>query len=150
MFFRKAIPENSIDKIVVYKSRRIMQVFTANLLIRTYRVSLGRQPLGHKEHEGDCRTPEGIYCINDKNPDSRFYKNLGISYPNEKDIEHARSLCLPPGGDIKIHGLRNGRGYRGKLHLFKNWTAGCIAVTNLEMEVLYHAVPIGTPIEIYP
>lgn len=150
MLFYKKIPENSIDKIVVYKSRRIMQVFTGNELVKVYRIALGKDPVGHKCQEGDFKTPEGLYHINDKNPNSQFYKNLGISYPNEKDIENAQALGQSSGGDIKIHGLRNGRGYRGKLHLLKDWTAGCIAVTNSEMQVLYDAVPVGTPIEIYP
>ena len=96
------------------------------------------------------RTPEGTYTIHDKNPRSAFYLNLGISYPNEEDEAYAQQLGCSAGGAIKIHGLRNGSGWKGRFHRLSDWTAGCIAVTNAEMEELYRAVPIGTPITIYP
>lgn len=129
-----------IDKLVVYKKKRRMYAYSGDALIKTYTVALGKNPVGHKEHEGDNRTPEGIYTINDRNPNSSFYKNLGISYPNENDKANAEKLGKSPGGQIKIHGLRNGKGYRGKFHILKDWTAGCIAVTNPEMDELYIAV----------
>ena len=94
------------------------------------------------------KTPEGIYYINDRNPNSICYLNLGISYPNEFDIKNARENNKSPGGDIKIHGLPNGYGFIGKFHRWKDWTWGCIAVTNREMKELYDNVPIGTEIEI--
>jgi murein L,D-transpeptidase YafK len=146
-----ALPQGTvIDKIVVLKSERKMMVYHGDELLKTYRISLGGSPIGHKEYQGDMRTPEGIYTINDKNPNSNYYKNLGISYPNDADRAHARSLGLSPGGDIKIHGLPNGSVDFGKFHLVTDWTHGCIAVTNEEMEELYNAVIIGAVIDIRP
>lgn len=118
--------------------------------MKTYTISLGGNPIGDKEYEGDKKTPEGIYYINDKNPNSGYHKNLGISYPNKKDIEQAKKLGKPVGGDIKIHGLKNRTGVIGKLHRWFDWTLGCIALTNNEMDELYYSVPIGTKIEILP
>jgi murein L,D-transpeptidase YafK len=139
-----------IDKILVEKNKREMHVYRNGVCLKTYKIALGSNPIGHKECEGDGKTPEGIYTINDKNPNSAYYKNLGISYPNEKDIAHADSLGLSPGGAIKIHGIKNGLGAFAKAIQLKDWTAGCIAVTDEEMEELFNAVPIGTEIEILP
>ncbi len=137
-----------IDRILVIKHLRRMKVYSKGELVKTYKISLGKVPVGKKEFEGDKKTPEGVYYINDKNPNSAFHLNLGISYPNESDREHARKINKEPGGLIKIHGLRNGSGLIGKFHRFSDWTVGCIAVTNKEMEELYNNVPIGTEIEI--
>lgn len=137
-----------IDRILVEKSKRLLHVYKDKKLIKTYQIALGSNPVGHKEFEGDGKTPEGIYTINDKNPNSSYYLNLGISYPNERDIQNAKNAGKSPGGDIKIHGLKNGLGFIGKLHREIDWTQGCIAVTNEEMDELYKAVPIGTEIEI--
>lgn len=139
-----------IDRIVVHKSKRKMMVYCNGELQKTYKIALGRVPVGHKEYEGDMKTPEGIYTINDKNPYSGYHKNLGVSYPEEKDIKNARRLGKPTGGDIKIHGLRNGSGYIGKFHRWTDWTHGCIAVTDKEMDELYESVKIGATIEIKP
>lgn len=139
-----------IDRIEVFKSKRRMKVYSEGMLLKTYRISLGKNPVGHKQFEGDCKTPEGIYSIDGRNPNSAFHKNLGISYPNENDLEKAKRLEKPAGGDIKIHGLRNGRGYISKFHRWKDWTAGCIAVTDIEIDELYDAVKIGAEIQIYP
>lgn len=139
-----------IDSIVVFKSKRKMMVYSEGKLLKTYAISLGKNPIGHKEFEGDFKTPEGIYEINDRNPNSSYHKNLGISYPNEKDIENAKSLGKSAGGDIKIHGVRNGKGYVSKLQRWRDWTAGCIAVTDDEIDELYEAVKIGAVIEIRP
>lgn len=145
------LPRGSvIDRLVVYKSKRRMEVWNGNTLLKTYTVSLGKNPVGHKEFEGDCKTPEGFYTINERNANSAYHKNLGVSYPNDKDIAHAASLGKSPGGHIKIHGLRNGRGYIGKFHRWKDWTAGCIAVTNDEVDELYAAVKENAVIEILP
>lgn len=150
-FPEKKLPEGStINKLVVYKSKHKMYAYDGNELLKVYTISLGKNPVGHKQYEGDCRTPEGVYTINDRNPNSAYHKNLGISYPNETDRKNAARLGKPPGGDIKIHGLRNGRAYISKFHRWKNWTAGCIAVTNAEIDELYKAVVPGTAIEIYP
>lgn len=139
-----------IDKIIVLKSKRELNVFSKEILLKTYKISLGSQPIGKKEFEGDKKTPEGLYFINDKNFNSGYYKNLGISYPNKNDIEHAKILNKPPGGNIKIHGLKNKTGFIGKFHRFYDWTLGCIAVTNDEIDELFNSVKIGTPIEIKP
>ena len=138
----------TVDKIIVLKSQRQMMVFADNQLIKTYRISLGRNPIGPKEFEGDKRTPEGLYYINDKNLNSTFHKNLSISYPNKSDVENAASQGKKPGGDIKIHGIRNGLGFINKLHRILDWTSGCIAVTNSEIDELFDSTPIGIPIEI--
>lgn len=137
-----------IDKIVVEKSKRRMYVYSKEILLKTYKISLSRYSKGDKEYEGDKKTPEGIYFINDKNLISEFHKNLGISYPDKKDIEEAQKIGKNPGGQIKIHGLNNKFGWIGKLHLLFDWTAGCIAVTDKEIDELYKATPIGTKIEI--
>ena len=139
-----------IDKLIVLKSKREMYAFTNGKLIKTYKISLGRNPIGDKKYEGDKKTPEGLYYINDKNSNSGYHKNLGISYPNENDIEEAKQIGKPPGGEIKIHGLRNKTGFIGKFHRWYDWTLGCIAVTNNEIDELYNVVNIGTPIEIRP
>ncbi len=147
----KKLPENSvIEKIVVTKSERKLAVYSHGVLLKTYKVSLGRHPIGPKEFEGDRKTPEGQYTIYQNNPQSTCYKNLGISYPNADDLERCRKTGQRPGGDIKIHGMLNGQDYWGKFHRFVDWTAGCIAVTNEEMDELYEHTPVGTPIEINP
>lgn len=142
--------EIKIDSIVVHKSKREMNVYSQGKLVKIYPIALGRQPKGTKKYEGDRKTPEGLYYINDKNANSGWFKNLGISYPNSKDIKIAKELGKPTGGDIKIHGLKNGNGFIGKFHRWFDWTLGCIAVTNEEMEELYNAVGIGCTIEIKP
>lgn len=145
----KPIPKNArITKILVLKSQRKLILFENDEEIKTYKISLGFQPLGHKQFEGDGKTPEGIYSINDKNPKSAYHLNLGISYPNEKDKAYATSKNKSPGGDIKIHGLKNNMMNIGELHRFKDWTLGCIALTNSEIEELFNHVEKGTPIEI--
>jgi len=139
-----------IDRLVVYKSKRALLAYAHGKLLKSYRISLGGKPVGAKEIEGDLKTPEGLYYINDKNQHSGYHKNLGVSYPNEKDIAHAKTLGKTAGGDIKIHGLRNGMGFIGKLQRCVDWTFGCMALTNTEIDEIYRAVPIGTPIEINP
>ncbi len=140
----------SIDSLVVLKSARKMMAYAQGEHVRTYDIALGQQPIGHKEVEGDMKTPEGTYSINDRNPNSAYHKNLGISYPNEADIAHAESLGKSAGGDIKIHGLKNGMGYIGELHRQQDWTHGCIAVTNEEMDELYESVEVGATIVLMP
>lgn len=139
-----------IDRLVVYKSQRKLVAYTSGELVKTYTIALGRNPDGHKEYEGDMKTPEGSYTINDKNANSAYHKNLGISYPNANDIAHAKTLGKLPGGAIKIHGLRNGTGVIGRLHRWVDWTQGCIALTDEEVDELYKVVSVGTPIEIHP
>lgn len=139
-----------IDSIAIHKSERELLVFNHGSLVKTYAVSLGPSPEGDKEYEGDGKTPEGWYYINGKNPNSLYHKNLGVSYPNAEDIAHAAAIGKHTGGDIKIHGLPQGyEGYRRKF-LAKDWTAGCIAVSNKEIDELYEAVKVGTPVLITP
>jgi murein L,D-transpeptidase YafK len=137
-----------IDKILIIKHERKLIVFSNGEELKRYKISLGKEPIGKKEFENDKKTPEGLYIINDKNPNSGFHLNLGVSYPNESDKRYAKKLNKNPGGQIKIHGLRNGFGFIGKFHRFFDWTLGCIAVTNREIEELYDNVPKGTEIEI--
>lgn len=146
-----ALPEGiKIEKLVVLKSERRLQAFAGGKILKTYRIALGRNPVGDKQSEGDCRTPEGRYTISAKNPNSSYHKNLGISYPNASDLVAARKLGKPAGGHIKIHGMRNGFGFLSRFHRLMDWTYGCLAVTNAEVDELYEHTPVGTPIEILP
>jgi murein L,D-transpeptidase YafK len=149
VFFEDPIDKNAvIDYIEVHKSERCMYVYQKGKLLKEYRIALGFTPEGKKEFKGDGKTPEGTYYINGKNPHSVAYKNLGISYPNSEDLQNARAKKRSAGGDIKIHGLiRKWRKF-GTLHSYVDWTAGCIAVTNSEMEELYRHVKIGAKIKI--
>ncbi len=142
----KKLPKGvKIDKILVIKSKHSLYVYSKNKLLKVYKVSLGRVK-GKKRFEGDNKTPEGIYHIISKNPHSSFNLNLGISYPNNEDMRYAKAHGKKAGGEIKIHGLKNGLGFIGKFHRLFDWTRGCIAVTNKEIEELYSSVLIGTPI----
>jgi murein L,D-transpeptidase YafK len=149
-------PENKlptdiqINKLVVYKSNGELLAYSNGQLVKTYKISIGRQPVGKKEFKGDEKTPEGIYQINNKNAKSDYHKNLGISYPNKADIKNAKRLGKQTGGDIKIHGIKNKMGFIGKFHRWFNWTQGCIAVTDEEIDELYNSVKIGTKIDIKP
>lgn len=143
-------PHTRIDKLVVVKSERTMYAYTKRKLVKVYSIAIGRNSVGDKEYEGDKRTPEGSYYIEGKNPNSGYHKNLGISYPDKTDLQEAKAKGVRASGDVKIHGLKNGRGLLGKFHRLRNWTAGCIAVTDEEMDELYDAVAIGTPIIIRP
>jgi murein L,D-transpeptidase YafK len=140
----------NIDNIVVLKSKRQLLVYSNCQLLKTYKISIGLQPVGDKQFQGDNKTPEGIYFINDKNPNSICHKNLGISYPNKADIANAKRLGKSAGGDIKIHGLFNNSGFISKFHRWFGFTYGCIMVTDEEIDELYNAVKIGTRIEIKP
>ncbi len=137
-----------IDALVVYKSERKLVAFSKGKLIKTYSIALGKSPVGAKQFQGDNKTPEGVYFINGKNAHSVAYKNLGISYPNSRDISNSKGK--PTGGDIKIHGLMNNFWFVGNFHRIFDWTNGCIAVNNWEMEELFNAVSVGTKIEIKP
>jgi len=138
------------DKILVDKSQRRLVLLHQGKPLKAYRIALGPTPVGHKECQGDGRTPEGLYRIDFRKPDSAFHRALHISYPNARDIQVARSRGVDPGGAIMIHGLGKNLGWFGKLHYFVDWTAGCMAVTNAEIEELWRAAPDGTPVEIRP
>ncbi len=142
------LPHTKATSIVIYKSRREMQLMAGDKVLKTYKVSLGSSPVGAKECEGDGRTPEGEYRIVGRNAKSQFHKSLRISYPNDSDRENAAKRRCSPGGDIMIHGLPNGYSWIGKGHLAKDWTAGCIAVTDAEIEEIWRAVPDGIAVEI--
>ncbi len=132
-----------ITYVVVNKGARTMKLLHHDKVLEDYNIKLGFAPVGHKAIEGDGRTPEGIYLINRRNPNSRFHLSLGISYPNARDRERAHAIGKPPGGDIFIHGQRN--------PLRKDdgdWTWGCISVTNKQIEKIYAMVRDGTPIQI--
>lgn len=139
-----------IDRIEIFKSRRSMLVYEQDRLVRKYRIALGKQPVGPKRFEGDLKTPEGSYLINGRNSQSKFYKNLGISYPDALDVAYAERHGKSAGGDIKIHGIRNGQGWKGRFHRLRDWTAGCIAVTNREMDELFAEVADGAVVNIHP
>lgn len=144
------LPQLKIDRLVVFKAKRQMWAYHGEQLVKIYPIALGFNPVGHKQFEGDGKTPEGVYRINERNPNSSYHKNLGISYPNEADKTYAASQGKSPGGLIKIHGLRNGSGSIGRLHLLKDWTHGCIAVTNQEIDELYQSVVHNAEIAIHP
>lgn len=138
------------DRIVVFKAKRELTLYLANTPIKTYKVALGRSPIGAKRCEGDGRTPEGKYRIDSRNKNSHYHRALHVSYPNVTDIARARNLGCRPGGDIMIHGITNGFGWLGAGHRKVDWTIGCIAVTDEEIEEIWAAVPNGTTVEIRP
>ncbi|HTR68495.1 MAG TPA: L,D-transpeptidase family protein [Terriglobales bacterium] len=138
------------DRIVVLKRNRTLTLMSQGKELKTYKISLGGDPVGPKVREGDHKTPEGVYLLDRRNPKSKFYRAIHISYPNEQDRENAKRLGVSPGGDVFVHGLPNGFGAVGRAHLLRDWTDGCIAVTDDEMDEIWHAVPDGTVIEIRP
>lgn len=137
-----------VDKILVEKSKRQMCVFSNGKKIKTYRVSLGFHPRGKKRFEKDGKTPEGKYYIVSKNSQSVAHKSFGISYPNAADKKYAAQRGKSAGGHIMIHGMMNGLGYWSKFHRFIDWTGGCIALTNSEMDDLFNHIDVGCEIEI--
>ncbi|QQR75314.1 MAG: L,D-transpeptidase family protein [Holophagales bacterium] len=139
-----------VERIVVRKAERVMELESGGVVVRRYRVSLGRVPVGAKEREGDRKTPEGLYRIDDRNPRSCCHLSLHISYPSPEDTRRAAARGESPGSLIMIHGLRNGFGWLGRLHRLADWTYGCIAVTDAEMDELWRVVADGTPILITP
>lgn len=138
------------DYILVEKSLKRLILFAGDKEIKSYRIALGRNPKGPKLKEGDQRTPEGRYIIDSRNVDSRFHLALHISYPNEIDREITDLAGVSPGGNIMVHGTGDEYAWMGKFHTLLNWTEGCIAVTNYEIEEIWRLVPDGTVIEIRP
>ncbi|MAL96586.1 MAG: hypothetical protein CME40_16050 [Haliea sp.] len=139
-----------VDQVVVIKSERKLYLKRGGEALRTYTVAFGPVPWGHKEREGDERTPEGRYTLDFKNADSRYYKSIRISYPNREDRARARELGVDPGGNIMIHGQPADAEWEAETAQLFNWTNGCIAVSNEAMDEIWQAVPLGTPIEILP
>lgn len=139
-----------VTSIVVNKGARKMYLLNESTVLREYDVGLGFAPIGHKSMEGDGRTPEGTYLINRRNPRSQFHLSLGISYPNTADRAKAQSMGAKPGGDIFIHGQPNDHSVRVRTSRVRDWTAGCIAVTNEEIEEIWTMVQDGTIITLRP
>ncbi|MEP6603006.1 MAG: L,D-transpeptidase family protein [Spartobacteria bacterium] len=139
-----------IDRIVVEKSARRLSIFRDGKMLKTYRVALGRNPTGPKEKEGDVKTPEGTYKIDNRNPNSAFHLALHISYPSEEDNARAAARGVTAGYDIMIHGIRNGMGWIGSFHRCKDWTAGCVALTDAEIEELWRITPVETVVDLRP
>ncbi|OCX61667.1 hypothetical protein BFP70_15275 [Thioclava sp. SK-1] len=135
----------AVTQIQVFKADRKMYLFSGNTVIKKYKFGLGGNPIGPKRFEGDSKTPEGLYYIDRQNPNSRYHLSIGISYPNPADRAYAESQNKKPGGDIFIHGRAKANKGKGK-----DWTAGCIAVKDEEIEEIYSMVRIGTPIFIFP
>jgi murein L,D-transpeptidase YafK len=140
-----------VDKVVVHKSDRKMELLYKGAIIKSYDISLGDSPVGHKEMQGDERTPEGEYTIDYRNPNSHYHLSLHISYPDKNDKANAKKKGVNPGGMIMIHGLPNKFAWASKLFAGRDWTDGCIAVNdNDQIEEIWNLVPNGTPINILP
>jgi len=140
----------SVDRVVVYKHARKLVLLSGGKELRSYKVALGGEPVGAKTRHGDHWTPEGVYVLDSRNPNSHFYKAFHISYPGPKDIAAAKKSGVSPGGDIMLHGLPKEYAWVGKTHVLHDWTDGCIAVSNEEMDEIWKLVRVGTPIEIKP
>ncbi|MDJ0948052.1 MAG: L,D-transpeptidase family protein [Alphaproteobacteria bacterium] len=138
------------DRVIVLKGERRLVLLNQGQEVRSYQIALGRNPVGRKEHKGDGRTPEGTYVLDWRNPRSEFYRSIHISYPNGEDVMRARQRGVSPGGDIMIHGLPNHLAGIDGDHAKWDWTEGCIAVKNEEMDEIWQAVADGTIIEIRP
>jgi murein L,D-transpeptidase YafK len=138
------------DAILILKKDHLMELLAGGKVIRTYKVALGQGGLAPKVRQGDARTPEGHYSIDAKYTATHYHKALHISYPDAEDRKRAAKLGVSPGGSILIHGLPNGQGYVGAAHRLYDWTLGCVAVTDEEIDEIWELVPVGTPVEIRP
>jgi murein L,D-transpeptidase YafK len=145
---RAAAPAQQADRIVILKSARQLTLLRNGKAIRTFRVRLGSNPIGAKEQEGDGKTPEGIYRIDSRNASSKYHRALHVSYPNAADAARARRRHVSPGGEVMIHGVPNRWRWLGFVFPHIDWTAGCIAVTDDEIEEIWRLVPNGTVVEI--
>lgn len=145
-----ALRKGSADRILIEKKERRLTLLSKGKVLKTYQIALGGNPNGPKERQGDNKTPEGAYFIDSRNRNSRYHRSLHISYPNEKDKKRAKELGASPGGDIMIHGIKNGLSWVGDLHTDVDWTKGCIAVTDEEIEEIDKLTPKGTIVEIRP
>jgi tetratricopeptide (TPR) repeat protein len=138
------------DKVLIEKKERRLTLLLKGEVIKTYKIALGGDPVGPKVMLGDNKTPEGVYTIDSRNSNSEYHLSLHISYPNEIDKKRAKELGVSPGGNIMIHGIKNGLGWVGESHAKFDWTKGCIAVTDEEMQEIYRLVPNGTTVVIMP
>lgn len=143
-------PHDRAETILILKKDHVLEVLSGGKVIRRYKVALGSGGLAPKEREGDGRTPEGHYTIDSRNAASHYHKALHISYPNQQDRVRAAKLGVSPGGAIMIHGLPNGMGWIGAAHRLHDWTLGCVAVTDDEIDEIWDTAPVGTPVEIRP
>jgi len=149
-YFAYVIQKGSVDRILIEKNARRLILISQGEVLKSYKIALGGNPIGPKERQGDNKTPEGTYVIDGRNKDSRFHLSLHISYPNERDKNRAKELGVSPGGDIMIHGIKNGVPWVGDAHTEVDWTKGCIAVTDEEIEEISKLAPNGTIVEIQP
>ena len=141
--------QQTASKVLVLKTEhKLLLLDDGNNVMRTYSIAIGRGGVEPKQRQGDHKSPEGLYVIDRHKKDSRFHRVLHVSYPNDIDREQARRLGVDAGGDIMIHGIQNGLGWLGPLHRAVDWTDGCIAVTDAEIEEIYSAVPDRTLVEI--
>jgi tetratricopeptide (TPR) repeat protein len=148
--FAYAIRKGSADRILIEKNERRLMLISKGEVIKTYKIALGGDPIGPKEREGDNKTPEGTYVIDSRNRNSHYHRSLHISYPNERDKKRAREQGVSPGGNIMIHGIKKGFSWVGDAHTEVDWTRGCIAVTDEEIEEIGKLAPNGTIVEIRP
>ncbi len=148
--FAYAIQKGSADRLVIEKKARRLMLFSKGAVLKTYKVALGGNPIGPKERQGDNKTPEGTYIIDSRNKDSHYHLSLHISYPNERDKKRANELGVSPGDNIMIHGIKNGFSWVGDSQSDVDWTKGCIAVTDEEIEEINTLTPNGTIVEIRP
>lgn len=144
------LARGSIDSIVVEKSERRLTLFSAGQAVRSYRVALGQNPVGAKRVQGDSRTPEGLYVIDRRNENSKYFRSLHISYPNAVDRFLASEKGYTAGGDVMVHGLAPEFADQGATHWKNDWTEGCVAISNEQMMEMWDAVLDGTPIRIKP
>ena len=138
------------DHVIVRKADRRLELLRDGEVFNSFPIALGANPEGHKQREGDQRTPEGTYRLDLRNPNSAFFLALRVSYPNADDVRRARERGVPPGNNIMIHGLPNNPGYPSDHYLYADWTDGCIAVSNSAMIDIWLSVPDDTPITILP
>lgn len=150
LFVLPASAREQVDHILIVKSAHTLTLMNHSEVIKTYKVALGTVPVGPKVKHGDHKTPEGEYVVDGKNAHSLFHLALHLSYPNAADRRRAQKLKVNPGGDVEIHGLMPQFASLGPLHRQSDWTDGCIAVTNSEIEEIWDMVPVGTKVEIRP
>lgn len=143
-------PVLKIDRIVIVKSTREMTLMRGGRVVKTYKVALGTVPVGAKQRQGDHKTPEGNYTVDSKIEHSQFYRALHLSYPSAADRERAKKMGVSPGGDVEVHGLGEKYGWVGAAHREYDWTDGCVAVTNQEIDEIWPMVAVGTAVEIRP
>jgi murein L,D-transpeptidase YafK len=138
------------DRVVVLKSERRLVLMRGDFVLKVFPIALGRYPKGHKQYQGDAKTPEGEYLLDFKLKNSQFYRAIRVNYPNARDRAKAQALGKDPGGKIMIHGLPNSMSAERVGHPYIDWTQGCIAVNNKQMDEIWQMVDAGTPIEIHP